>query len=56
MLEANPLLRPQEVKSILVKTARRLPHVPVDPQGWGVVEPATAVEGSLARVGSGPAA
>jgi serine protease AprX len=56
MLEANPLLRPQEVKSILVKTARRLPHVPVDQQGWGVVEPATAVEGSLARVGSGPAA
>ena len=37
MLEANPALTPHEVKSILMRTARRLPHVPVDQQGWGVV-------------------
>ena len=56
MLEANPALRPHEVKSILVATAQRLPHVPVDRQGWGVVEPAAAVEEALARSGDGPAA
>jgi len=56
MLEASPELRPHEVKSILVRTARRLPHVPVDQQGWGVVEPADAVEEALARAGDGPAA
>ena len=37
-------------------TARRLPDVPVDRQGWGVVEPAAAVEEALARSGDGPAA
>jgi len=56
MLEANPALRPHEIKSILVATARRLPHVPVDRQGWGVVEPAAAVEDALTRAGDGPAA
>jgi serine protease AprX len=43
MLEANPHLTPQEVKQILIKTAERLPHVPVDQQGWGVVNPRSAV-------------
>ncbi len=56
MLEASPALRPHEIKSILVATARRLAHVPVDRQGWGVVEPAAAVEEALARSGDGPAA
>ncbi|MCL4808197.1 MAG: S8 family serine peptidase [Thermoanaerobaculia bacterium] len=56
MVEANPALRPHELKSILVTTANRLPHVPVDRQGWGVVEPAAAVEEALARAGDGPAA
>ncbi|HMM35957.1 MAG TPA: S8 family serine peptidase, partial [Thermoanaerobaculia bacterium] len=56
MLEANPDLGPHEVKSILVSTARRLPHVAADQQGWGVVEPADAVEEALARAGAGPAA
>lgn len=56
MLEANPALRPHEVKAILVTTARRLPQVPSDQQGWGVVEPAEAVEEALARAGDGPAA
>jgi serine protease AprX len=43
MLEANPALKPFQIKSILVKTATRLPHVPVDRQGWGVVSPKRAV-------------
>jgi serine protease AprX len=47
MLEANPALKPFQVKSILVKTATRLPHVPVDRQGWGVVSPKRAVMRAL---------
>jgi serine protease AprX len=47
ILEANPSLRPQQVKSILVQTAARLPHVPVDRQGWGVVNPKRAVQRAL---------
>jgi len=48
MLEANPNLSPQNVKSILIKTAERLPHYEVDRQGWGVVDPRGAVETALA--------
>jgi serine protease AprX len=44
MLEANPVLTPHAIRSILIRTARRLSHVPVDQQGWGVVSPAAAVE------------
>ncbi len=44
MLEANPTLSPQQVKSILIMTAERLPHYEVDRQGWGVVDPRRAVE------------
>ncbi|MCC6644916.1 MAG: S8 family serine peptidase [Polyangiaceae bacterium] len=44
MLEANPRLLPHEVKRILIETAVRLPHVPVERQGWGVVQPKAAVE------------
>jgi serine protease AprX len=43
MIEANPKLTPHDIKSILVKTSTRLPHVPVDRQGWGVVNPKKAV-------------
>jgi len=43
MLEANPKLTPQQVKGLLIRTARRLPHVDVDRQGWGVVDARTAV-------------
>ncbi|MBL8113326.1 MAG: S8 family serine peptidase [Acidobacteria bacterium] len=48
MLEANPKLRPFEVKSILVRTAKRLRNVPVDRQGWGIVDARAAVEAALA--------
>lgn len=44
MLEANPSLSPQQVKTILIRTAERLPHYEVDRQGWGVIDPRRAVE------------
>lgn len=43
MLEANPRLSPTDVKRILIATARRLPSVAVERQGWGVVQPAAAI-------------
>jgi serine protease AprX len=48
MIEANPGLAAREVKRILIDTATRLPHVPMDRQGWGVVNPRRAVEAALA--------
>lgn len=47
MFEADPNLTPQQVKLALIKTARRLLRVPVDRQGWGVVDPAAAVAEAL---------
>ncbi|MDQ3264941.1 MAG: S8 family serine peptidase [Myxococcota bacterium] len=47
MLEANPALKPLEVKRILIQTARRLHDVPVDRQGWGAIQPRLAVEKAL---------
>lgn len=44
MVEANPSLSPQQIKRILITTAERLPHYEVDRQGWGVVDPRSAVE------------
>jgi len=49
LLEANPSLTPQSVKLILMGTARRLPNVPVDRQGWGVVDPRGAIKAALER-------
>lgn len=43
MFEANPLLTPQEAKLILVRTARRLPRIAPERQGWGVVDARAAV-------------
>ncbi len=43
LLEANPKLQPHEVKRILMDTALRLPHVPVEKQGWGVVQASAAL-------------
>lgn len=47
MLEANPGLTPQQVKSLLISTAERLPHIEVDRQGWGVIDPRSAVERAI---------
>ena len=43
LVEADPALRPRELKRLIVRTARRLPHVDVDRQGWGVVDLRRAV-------------
>jgi serine protease AprX len=43
ILEANPALAPHQVKALLVRTARRLPEVEPDRQGWGMVEAEAAV-------------
>ncbi|HNQ14522.1 MAG TPA: S8 family serine peptidase [Pyrinomonadaceae bacterium] len=51
MLEANPELTPQQVKRILISTAERLPHYEVDRQGWGVIDPRSAVEKALSMRG-----
>jgi serine protease AprX len=47
MLEANPRLTPATIKSILISTADRIPGVPVERQGYGVLNARRAVE--LAR-------
>jgi len=47
LLEVRPGLTPQQVKFALIKTARRIANVPVDRQGWGIVDPAAAVKAVL---------
>jgi serine protease AprX len=51
MLEVNPALAPRQVKRLLLQTARRLPHVDVDRQGWGVVDARRALD-AAARAGT----
>jgi serine protease AprX len=48
VLEASPGLRPREIKRLLMRTARRLRHVEVDHQGWGVIDARRALEEALA--------
>ncbi len=54
MFEAYPRLSPQQAKQILTRTARRLPHVPAERQGFGVVDARAAVLGAerLAQTGA----
>jgi serine protease AprX len=47
MLQAHPQLMPQQAKLMVIRTARRLPHVDPDRQGWGVVDARRAVEAAL---------
>jgi serine protease AprX len=54
LLEANPRLSPQEVKRLVLATARRMPHVDVDRQGWGVVDARRAVEAAAATAQKAP--
>jgi len=44
ILEVAPRLSPREVKLLLIRTARRLPHVAIDRQGWGVIDARRALE------------
>ncbi|PKK89541.1 MAG: hypothetical protein CVV64_14130 [Candidatus Wallbacteria bacterium HGW-Wallbacteria-1] len=48
MLEANPALRPYQVKEILMKTAVRSPDFPPEKQGHGIVSPRDAVRCAMA--------
>ena len=48
MLEANPSLTPSLVKRLLIRTARRIPHIDVDRQGRGALQPKAAVEATAA--------
>lgn len=44
MLEINPKLTPTKVKEMLCQTARKLPNVPAERQGAGVVHPVHALK------------
>ena len=47
MIEARPGITPQQIKRILVRTARRIQGVEVDRQGLGVVDAEKAVRAAL---------
>ena len=49
MLEANPGLKPEEVKSVLTRTAERIKDVPSETQGHGVVRAGKALEAVLKK-------
>lgn len=49
MLEANPALKPAQVKQILIDTAEPLEDVPLERQGAGVVCALAAVDAALKR-------
>jgi serine protease AprX len=49
MLEASPRLTPAELKAGLLTTARKLPEVPGEVQGAGVLSPAAAVAWALTK-------
>ena len=54
MIEANPALAPHEIKRLLIDTARRIPGVSGDRQGWGVVDPEKAVRAAKEARGRSP--
>jgi serine protease AprX len=54
MIEANPELVPQDIKRLLIDTARRIPGVSVDRQGWGVVDAERAVQAAVEARGRAP--
>jgi serine protease AprX len=43
MIEANPSLKPLEIKAILTRTARRVGELTPEQQGFGVVDPRAAL-------------
>jgi serine protease AprX len=48
MIEANPRIKPYQCRRILMSTARGIPGIPLDRQGWGVVQPRAAVAAARA--------
>jgi serine protease AprX len=51
MLEARPALTPMQIKRVLIDTAVRIDDVSPDKQGWGVVQPASALARVLSQGG-----
>jgi serine protease AprX len=47
MLEANPNLNPGQVKRLLVQTAKRVPSIEPERQGYGHIQPKAAVQAAL---------
>jgi len=47
MIEANPSLRPLEIKAILTRTAHRVGELKAEQQGFGVVDPRAALAVAL---------
>jgi serine protease AprX len=47
MIEANPSLKPLEIKAILTRTARRVGELTPEQQGFGVVDPRAALVSAL---------
>jgi serine protease AprX len=47
IMEAAPALKPHQIKSILIKTAVRLPHISIDRQGWGIVNARAAIDAAM---------
>jgi serine protease AprX len=47
MLEANPNLGPAQVKRLLVQTAKRVPSIEWERQGYGHIQPKAAVQAAL---------
>jgi len=43
LLEINPALTPAQVRTILFSTAKRLPGLPAERQGYGVIHPGKAI-------------
>ncbi len=47
LLEINPQLTPAQIRTILFSTAKRLPGLPVEQQGYGVIHPGKAIVKTL---------
>jgi serine protease AprX len=50
LLEVNPKLDPPTVREILFSTAERIKGLPVEPQGYGVIQPRKAILKALKKV------
>ncbi|MBK9984770.1 MAG: S8 family serine peptidase [Saprospiraceae bacterium] len=55
MIEANPAMDPVTIREILMVTARFLPAVDREKQGWGVVQPKYATQMAAGKTLSPPA-
>jgi len=49
MLEANPVLTPQEIRTILFATSKRLESISPERQGYGIIQPRKAILKILKR-------